>query len=163
MATQRMPILGFNTTPDTSGEVYPNLYSTIDSGAVIDPLVLVFAAATKNGVRGSFRVPEIYVDSAVLKIVCTANATAGTIVFDWSVLTRSGTEDMGAAATRTTETGNVTKGGTAFTREEVSITLTDTDYVAGDEALFELFMDGVTATIAAPVAVFGVYFQYADA
>lgn len=163
MGTQRLPILGTMTVPDASGNVFQQLYSEIDSGAVIDPLVIVFAPSTKNGLKGSFRVPESYVDSAAIKIVCTANATSGTIVFDWSVLPRSGAEDMGAAPVRTSETGNVTKGGTAFTREEVTITLTDGDYAKGDEVLFEIFMDGVTATIASPVAVFGVYFEYADA
>jgi hypothetical protein len=164
MATHRIPILGPGTVPDTSGEVFFQPYSVVDAGAVIDPLVLTFNdSGTKDGVRGSFRVPENYVGTAKLLVVWTANATSGTFVVDWSVLTRSGAEDMGAAATRTTETVTDTKTGTAFAREEASLTLTDADYAAGDEVLFEMFRDTVTDTMAAPAVVFGVYFEYADA
>jgi len=163
MATHRIPILGSMTVPDTSGEVFFQPYTVVDSGAVIDPLVLTFNdSGTKDGVRGSFRVPENYVGTAVLLVVWTANATSGTFIIDWSVLTRSGAEDMGAAATRTTETDTVTKSSTAFAREESNMPLTDADYAAGDEVLFELFRDTVNDTMAAPAAVFGVYFEYAD-
>ena len=163
MATHRIPILGFNTVPDASGDVFFQPYSVVDVGATIDPLVLTFNdSGAKDGVRGNFRVPENYVGTAKLLIVCTGNATGGTIVFDWSVLTRSGAEDMGDGTTRTTETGNVTKGGTVFLREEITITLTDGDYAAGDEVLFELFRDTITDTMAAATAVFGVYFEYSD-
>lgn len=164
MATHRIPILGHATVPDVSGEVFFEPYAIEDTGAVINPLVLVFQnSGTKDGVRGSFQVPQNYVGSPVLRIVWTANATSGTVVFDWSVLPRSGTEDMGAAAARTTETDSTTKGGTAFTRETNDITLTAGDYVAGDEVLFELFRDTITDTMAASALVFGVYFEYADA
>ncbi len=152
------------TTPDTSGEVFFQPYSIIDTAAVLDPMVLCFLnSGTVDGVRGVFQVPQNYVGSPVLRIVWTANATSGTCTFNWSILTRSGTEDMGAAATRTSETDSTTKGGTAFTRETNDITLTAADYVAGDEALFELFRDTVTDTMAATCMVFGVYFEYADA
>jgi len=164
MATHRIPILGgIGTIPDSSGEVFFEPYKVTDTAAVLDPLVLVFPdSGTKDGVRGSFRVPENYVGSAVLLVVWTANATANTFIIDWSVLTRSGTEDMGAAATRTTETDTVTKSGTAFAREESNMPLTDADYAAGDEVLFELFRDTPNDTMAAKALVFGVYFEYAD-
>ena len=149
---------------DNSGEVFWEPYTIHDAAAVIDPSILVFQnSGTKDGYRGSFQVPQNYVGSPVLRIVWTANATSGTVVFDWSVLTRSGTEDMGAAATRTTETDSTTKGGTAFTRQTNDITLTAGDYVAGDEVLYELFRDTITDTMAASCLVFGAYFEYADA
>lgn len=164
MATHRIPILGHATVPDASGDVFFQPYTVVDSGAVIDPLVLMFNdSGTKDGIRSSFRVPENYVGTAVLKVVWTANATSGTFIVDWTVLTRSGAEDMGAAATRSTETATDTKGGTAFTREELSLTLTDADYAAGDEVLFEMFRDTISDTMAAAAAVFGVYFEYQDA
>jgi len=157
--------LGHGTVPDSSGDVFFEPWSVKATGApAIDPLVLIFNdSGAKDGVRGSFRVPENYVGSAKLLIVWTSSATAGTCVFDWSVLPRSGAEDMGAAAARTTETVNVTKGGTADFREESSMALTDGDYAAGDEVLFELFRDTITDTMAAAAVVFGVYFEYADA
>ena len=138
-------------------------YDVTDTAAVWKGLVLVFNnSGTKDGVRGKFQVPQGYVGSARLIIVWTANATFGTCIFDWSVLPRSGVEDMGAAFTRTSETVSVTKGGTAFTREESIITLTNADYVAGDEVLFELFRDTISDTMAAKTLVFDVYFEYSD-
>ena len=138
MATHRISIVSPFGRPATNpGGVFWQPYSIIDSGAVLIPDVLCFKdSGTKDGYADSFHVPQNYVGSAVLRIVWTANATAGTCVFDWSVLPRSGAEDMGAAAARTTETDSTTKGGTAFTRETNDITLTDADYAAGDEVLF---------------------------
>ena len=156
--------MGHGTVPDTSGEVFFEPYTIKDTAAVIDPLVLIFNnSGTKDGLRGSFRVPENYVGTAKLLVVWTANATSGTFIIDWSVLTRSGAEDMGAAATRTTETVTDTKTGTAFVREEASLTLTDADYAAGDEVLFEIFRDTINDTMAAAAIVFGIYFEYEDA
>ena len=166
MATHRVNILaGATVIPDSSGEVFPQPYVIVDTGAVVSPIVMVFNdTSTKDGLRGAFRVPENYVGSANLSIVFTANATSGNVIFDWSVLPRSGVEDMGAAAARTSET--VTKAGptTAFLRTEADMSLTDADYAAGDEVLFELFRDGTASdTMAAAVLMFGAYFEYADA
>jgi len=164
MPTHRVSILGPGTIPDTSGQVFFQPYKAVDTAAVLDPLVLTFNnSGTKDGVRGSFRVPENYVGTAKLLTVWTANATSGTFIIDWSVLTRSGAEDMGAAATRTTETVTDTKTGTAFVREEASLTLTDADYAAGDEVLFEMFRDTISDDMAAAALVFSVHFEYADA
>ncbi len=165
MATHRINILaGISVLPDSSGGVFPQPYDIVDTAAVISPMVLTFNdSSAVEGVRGSFRIPENYVGTANLSLVFTADATSGNVTFDWSVLTRSGTEDMGAAATRTSET--VTKDGptTAFQRIEADLSLTDGDYVAGDESLFELFRDSVTDTMAAPMVLFSAHFEYSDA
>jgi hypothetical protein len=164
MATHRIPILGFGTVPDASGEVFFEPYSVKDTGTVLDPLVLIFNdSGTVDGVRGSFTVPENYVGSPVLKIYWTANATSGTTQWDWSILVSGSTDDMGAAAARTSETASDTKTGTAFALEIVSITLTAGDYTAGEIATFELFRDTVTDSMAAAAIVFAVNFEYADA
>ena len=164
MATHRIPIFGFGALPDASGNVFFEPYKITDTAAILDPLVLVFAdLGTLNGIRGSFRVPENYVGSADLEMVWTANATSGTLRLEWTILTRSGVEDMGAAATRTTEGQTDTKGGTVFLREQMTIALTDADYVAGDEALFELLRDVATDTMAAKALVFSANFKYTDA
>jgi len=164
MATRRKSIFGIGTIPDDSGNVFFERYDVTDTAAAWKGLVLAFKdSGTKAGVRGSFEVPQDYVGSAKIVIVWTANETSGTCVFDWSVLPRSGVEDMGAAFARTTETDSTTKGGTAFTRETNDITLTDADYAKGDEVLYELFRDSITDTMAAKCLVFNAYFEYADA
>ncbi len=166
MATQRISILGTMTLLDSSSNVFFEPYGVEDTAAVVVPQVLVFnTGSTKDGIRGVFQVPQNYTDTANLVIVWTANATEGDVVWDWSVLTRSGNEDMGAAATRTSESVTDSKTSTLFGREEATMSLTDGDYVAGDEVLFELFRDQVDSndTLATKALVFGVYFEYADA
>jgi len=164
MATHRISIFGVGSIPDTSGEVFSERYDVTDTAAVWKGLILAFKdSGTKDGISGSFPVPQNYVGSPKLVVVWTANATSGTVVFDWSVLPRSAGDDMGAGWDRETETDSTTKGGTAFTQEVNEITLTAGDYVAGDEVLFELFRDTITDTMAAKCLVFNAYFEYADA
>ena len=164
MAEHRIAIRNGMTPNENTAEVFFEPYSVEDTATVLDPQVLAYNnSGTKDGAYGSFRVPENYVGTASLSIVWTANATIGTVAWDWEVLTRSGAEVMGAAATSNDETTVPTKGGTVFTREEATITLDDADYAAGDEVLFQLFRDSVTDTMAAKAVVFGVYFVYADA
>jgi len=162
MATRSIPILG-NAIPDSSGKVYWQPYSISDSGAVIDPQILVFTnSGTKDGARLSFFVPDNYVGSPVLIPKWTADATTGTLTWDWSLLSLEDGEDVGGAATRTTETGTETKSGTAFLLQSHSITLTAGDYEAGDLVNAEIFRDSVTDTMAAAALLFGLKFQYSD-
>ncbi len=167
MATLRIPILGVNTIPDESGDVFLEPWSIKATGApAIDPLVLIFnESGAKDGIRGNFQVPQNYVGTAKFIIIWTANATTGVLNMDLSYLTRSAGEDFGAAATDTTDNATDTKTGTVDVYEELSFTVTSADFAAGDEVLFELFRDSLDAadTMAAPAVVFGVYFEYSDA
>lgn len=166
MATQQISILGPGTLPDDSGDVFLEPYSVKDSGAAIAPMVLVFNdSGAKDGLRGSFVVPQDYVGSASLKTLWTANATSGAVVWDLSYLTRAAGEDMGAAATDTTDTVTDTKSATAFDLEIAEISVTSADFTAGDVVTFELFRDGANAsdTMAAAAIVFDVVFEYDDA
>lgn len=158
-------ILAGNILPDASGEVYQTAYANEDTGAVINPLVLAFDDPTgRRGIHGLFKVPGDYGSAPVLRIVWTANATSGDVVWDWTVLPRSGTEDMGAAAARDTETATATKSSTAFARQETTITLTAGDYAADDDVLFVLSRDGAGGdTMAAKAVVFAAYFDYTPA
>jgi len=165
MATFQIPILGHGTIPDTSGNVFFQPYTAVDTAAVIDPLVLTFTnVASKIGVRGIFTVPQNYVGSPSFEIVWTANdATTNNAVYDLSYLTRSGTEDMGAAATSTTDTVTDAHTGTAFQRNQASIAVTAGDFALGDQVLFELFRDGAADSLAADYLVFEVLFEYDNA
>ncbi len=167
MADQHVNLWGrASGNPDASGDVFAKPYDIVDTGAVISPMVLIFKdGGAKVGFRGSFRMPEDYVGTPNLNIVFTANATTGNVVWDWSVLPRSGTEDMGAAAARTSETDTQAGPTTAFNRAEADMPLTAGDYAAGDMVLFELFRDALSGsdTLTAEVAVFSIDFEYADA
>jgi len=165
MATHELAILGANSKPDTSGEVFFEPYSIKDTGAVIDPLVLIFNnSGTKDGISGVFQVPQNYVGTAKLNIYWNANATTGNCIFDLSYLTRSSGEDMGAAATDTTDTVTTGTNGTAFNLNKSTMTLTAGDFAAGDIVPFELFRDTANAsdTLAAAAIVFAITFEYAD-
>lgn len=166
MATHRIPILGANTVPDSSGDVFFEPYTVKDTGpAAWDGLVLIFnESGAKDGIRSNFRVPENYVGSAKFLVVWTANATTGNLNMDLSYLNRSGAEDMGAAYESTDDNATSTKSGTAFQRTELTITPTAGDFVAGDECLYELFRDSldVADTLGSPAIIFGIYFEYSD-
>lgn len=165
MATHQIPILGANTIPDDSGEVFFQPYSIVDTAAVLDALVLTFNdSGTKDGVRGVFTVPQNYAGSASIKIVwCADDGTTNSVTFDLSYLTRSGAEDMGAAATATSDTVTDNQTSTPFLRQEAEISVTSGNFVAGDQVIFELFRDSPNDTMAAAVLVFQVLFEYDDA
>jgi len=164
VATFQIPILGATTVPDGSGNVFFQPYTAVDSGAVIDPLVLTFADdASKMGVRSIFTVPQNYIGSASFRIIWTANSSvSNSVVWDLSYLTRSGTEDMGAAATSTSDTVTDAHTGTAFERNDAEITVTDGDFAAGDQVLYELFRDGANGSddLADDALVFQILFEY---
>ncbi len=168
MATHRINILGFNSVPDSSGDVFFEPYTIKDTAAIIGPLVLIFNdSGNKDGIRGSFLVPENYVSGSTTKfrIYWTANSTDSTngVVWDLSYLTRAAGEDMGAAATDTTDTVTDTHTGTAFQLNIADIDVTEADFASGDVVPFELFRDSPNDSFAAAVIVFAVAFEYADA
>ena len=166
MATHELPILGAGTIPDTSGEVFMEPYSVKDTGTILDPLVTIFNdSSTKIGLKSVFQVPQNYVGTAKLNIYWNANATTGDCIWDLSYLTRSAGEDMGAAATDTTDTVTTGTNATAFNLNKSAMTLTSGDFSAGDIVSFELFRDGANAsdTLAAAAILFYASFEYADA
>jgi len=165
MAIHELPILITGSIPDTSSDVFSEPYSIKDTSAVIDPLVYIFNdSGTKIGLRGLFQVPQNFVGTAKINVYWNANATTGATVFDLSYLTRTTGEDMGAAATSTTDTVTTTTNATAFNLNKSTMTLTSSNFAAGDLVPFELFRDGVNAsdTLAAPVIMFFATFEYAD-
>ena len=163
MATLDLDITG-GLKPDSSGEVFWQPYKIIDTGAVIDPLVLCFNnSGTKDGAAAAFKVPQNYVGTAKIIVEWNANATTGNGTLDLSYLARSDGEDMGAAATDTTDTVTTTTDGTAFNLNTSSMTLTSGDFAAGDIVAFEIFRDTITDTMAATMMVWKIVFQYSDA
>jgi len=165
MTTRTTPLLGSNPVPDNSGDVTIKLYSELDSGAVINPFVIVFNdSGNKDGIAGLLKVPGDYVGTAKVNIYWIADATTGDAVFDLSYLTRAVGEDMGAAATSTSDTVTTTTDGTAFNLNKSTMTLTSGDFAAGDIAPVKLFRNSGDASddLAAPAGVFYVEFEYSD-
>lgn len=168
MATHRIPILGWGSVPDTSGDVFFEPYTTKATNDVWGRLVAIFNdTAARDGLRGGFTVPKNYVGSANLIIVWTATATSGDVEwdFDYRAVGGNDSESLDQAGTQESVNSNDTAPSAVNERMEISIALTDGNFAADDEVTFELFRDGTDAgdTMAAAAIVFQVLFEYADA
>lgn len=167
MVTHRIPILGWGTIPDTSGNVFFEPYNIKATNDVWDRLVCIFNdTATRIGLAGGFTVPKNYVGSAKLIIVWTAIATSGDVEWDCDYRAVGGddTESLDGTVQESVNL-NDTAPSAINRRLECSITLTAGNFAADDEVEFELFRDGTDAgdTMAAAAIVFSIMFEYADA
>ena len=167
MALHRLPILGWNTTPDNSGNVFNEPYTVKATNDVWGYRVYVFNdTSTRDGLRGAFNVPKGYVDSAALIVAWTTTETTGDVEWDCDYRAVGGndTESLDQAGTQESVNGNDTAPGAINRRMELSIPLTDGNFAEDDTVQFELFRDGTDGgdTIAAAVTLHGLYFEYAD-
>lgn len=167
MATHRLPILGWPTTPDNSGSVFLEPYTIKATNDVWGRLVAVFNdTATRIGLRGGFTVPKNYIGNAKLIVVWTTTATSGDVEwdFDYRAVGGDDSESLDQAGTQESVNLNDTAPSAANERMETSITLTSGNFAVDDEVEFEVFRDGTDGgdTIAAAVMVFNLLFEYTD-
>lgn len=168
MATHRLSILGWQTRPDDTGDVFFEPYSIKATNDQWQHLVLVMNdTATRNGIYGVFDVPQNYVGTANLIVVWTSTATSGDIEadFDYRAVGGNDTESLDQAGTQESVNSNDTAPSAAHERMELSIALTDGNFSAGDTVEFFFPRDGTDAgdTMAAAALIFGLFFEYADA
>jgi len=168
MATHRIPILGWPTVPDGSGEVFFEPYSNKATNDVWDRLICVFNdTATRIGLRGGFTIPKNYVGSPKIIVVWTATATTGDVEwdFDYRAVGGNDTESLDQTGTQESVNINDTAPSAAHERMEASLTLTAGNLSIDDEIEFEIFRDGVDAgdTMTAAAIVFSILFEYTDA
>lgn len=168
MATHRIPILGFGTVPDTSGDVFFEPYSVKATNDVWKRLVCIFNdTSTRIGLSGGFDVPENYVGSAAIELRWTSTATTGDVEwdFDYRAVGGNDTESLDQATAQESVNQNDTAPSAAHERMVVELSLTDANLAAGDEVEFELFRDGTDAgnTMAAAAILFRASFKYSDA
>lgn len=166
MTTHRIPILGWGTVPDTSGNVFFEPYNIKATNDVWDRLVLIFNdTATRLGCAGGFTVPKNYVGNPQIIVVWTSTATTGNAVFDFDYRAVGGNDAESLDQVGTQESVTVTDAapGAAHRRLEAAMALTAANLAVDDEVEFEVFRDGTAAdTIAAAVIVFAVLFEYTD-
>lgn len=168
MATHRVPMLGWPTIPDASGNVFFEPYGIKATNDVWQRLVAVFNdTATRLGLRGGFTVPKNYVGGAKVIVVWTSTATAGNCVWDIDYRTVAGNDTTSLDQAGTEESASVTDAapGAAHRRLEAEIALTAANFAADDEVEFELFRDGADGadTMAAAAILFQLLFEYQDA
>jgi hypothetical protein len=168
MATHRLPILGWQTRPGNTGNVFLESYTIKATNDVWGHNVFVFNdTATRDQLRGVFHVPKNYVGTANLVIVWTTTATSGDVEwdFDYRAVGGDNAESLDQTGNQQSVNSNDTAPGAANRRMEITIALTDGNFAADDTVEFTLFRDGTDAgdTIAAAVMLFGLFFEYNDA
>ena len=167
MATHRLPILGWATVPDSSGNVFFEPQSVKGTNDPFAQLVAIFNdTATRIGLGGRFTVPKNYVGTPKLAVVWTATATSGDVEWDLDYRAVGGDdlESLDQAGSQESVNLNDTAPSAAWERMECLITLS-ANFAVDDEVEFTLFRDGTDAgdTMAAAAILFNLLFEYADA
>lgn len=167
MATHRIPILGWSTIPDDSGDVFLEPYSVKAANDVWGYLVVIFNdTSIRIGLRIRFDVPKNYVGNANLIIVWTSTAITGDVEWDYDNRAVGGddAESLDQSGNQESVNANDTAPSAAHERMETSISLTDGNYAADDTVQGELFRDGTDGgdTMSAAAILHGLFFEYDD-
>jgi hypothetical protein len=172
MATHRIPILGWATRPDDTGECIVEPYDILATNDVWDRMIGRFGSSNaaqptvRHGFHGGFVVPKNYVGTAVVVIVWTTTLITGAVVWDYEYRAVGGDdlESLDQAGTQESVTVTDTAPSAAHERMEVTIALTSGNFAVDDEVTFYLARDGVDAadTLAGSALLFSALFQYAD-
>lgn len=168
MATHRIPIIGWNTLPDNSGNVFFEPYPVKATNDRWDHGHFIFNdTSTRLELYGLFHVPKNYVGTAKIIIVWTTTAITGNVVWDFDYRAVGGDDAESLDQTGQQEALTVTDAAPGATdrRMEVSIALTSANLAADDTVEFLLARDGADAadTMAAAAQLVGLLFEYADA
>lgn len=171
MATHTIPILGFQTNPDTTGRAWFETYTVKATNDIFKHLVLVLdnpGASQNHGVYGAFIVPNNFIGSPVVRIHWTSTATSGTCLFafDYRAIGGDDAESLDQATFQ--EQIDISDVAPTATDRLLSVTgaLTAGNFAIGDLVEFFFYRDGTTGaptdTLAAAVTVHGLYFEYSD-
>lgn len=173
MATWRIPILGFNTYQDSSGESWFEPYSILATNDVWGYGIWRFGSnnaaqpTVRHGIYGRFMVPKNYITSAVIVLDWTATLTSGNVVWDFDYRSVSGDDTTSLDQAGTEESVSVTDAAPAAAHRRLtpSLSLTSGNLSADETVQFYLVRDGADAndTMAGSAIIHGVYFQYSDA
>ena len=168
MALQRIPILGWATVPDGSGDVFLEPYDVKATNDVWKRLVWIFNdTSTRIGLRGGFEVPEAYVGAPKIIIRWTSTATAGDVAWDFDYRAVGGDDVESLDHASVQESVNVADSAASAAHERLvaELPLTAGNLAKGDSVSFELFRDGsdIGDTMAAAALVFDVLFEFSDA
>ena len=173
MATHRIPILGFATRPDDTGECF---FEPADVNFGTNDLAREFVLAlgsalaaqptVKHGVYGAFRVPKNYVGSAVIVIEWSATLTSGNVVFDFDYNAVGGddTESLDPAAWQESVTTTDAAPATARRKLSRTVSLTSGKLAVDDIVSFFFGRDGADGsdTMAGRAYVRELTFEFAD-
>lgn len=152
--TKQVPILV--EAPDSSGNGFAQLVST----ANIRQLVPAFTQAVVGDWWGVVRIPQDYSSSGAVILSVAANATSGVAVIGLASKPIANSAVYDAALTAESDQ-NITMPGTAYTRTDVTFTLTPT-LAAGSDLLIRMRLNGTSGsnTLAATLLMFNAVLQY---
>lgn len=165
MSTFRLPILGWATLPDSSGNVFFQPAAIFQANDLATQMIAVFAdTATKIGLGGRFTIPKNYANNAKAIFVWTANANSGNVqwVFDYRPV--GGSNSLDPSSFIENPTGNNAAPGTGWNRVETSLSLNSTNFGVDNEVIFVASRDGANAgdNMAANAFLFQLLFEYTD-
>jgi len=168
MATHRIDIMGWSTSPGNNGNVFFEPYFIKATNDAWGYLIAVFNdTSTRDFFNGRFSVPQNYVGTANLIVVWTTTATTGDVEwdFDYRAVGGNDTESLDQSGTQESVNANDTAPSATDERMEISISLTDANFATGDTVQYKMFRDGTDGGdgISAAVQIHGLYFEYADA
>ena len=173
MATHRIPILNWSSKPDTSGKVWFENLGLLGGGTgAWDRFILRIdetgandtQLSTRVGIHGGFTVPKNYNSGAVLVIEWSGSVTSGNKVFDFDYRAVAVDQSLNQSGQDESITVTDAMPGTAWFRQEATISLTSGNFAVDDEVEFKFFEDGADAadTAAAAAAIFNLLFEYTD-
>jgi hypothetical protein len=173
VATHHIPILGFATRPDDTGESWfepEDLnFGTNDLArqfVLTHGSALAAAPTVKHGVYGGFRVPKNYNSGAKLVIEWSATLTSGDVVFDFDYNAVGGNDAESLDPSAWQESVTVTDTAPAVARRKLiaTVNLTAVNFTVDDEVQFFFGRDGVDGadTMAGRAYVFNLVFEYTD-
>lgn len=167
MAIQYPSILGGNSKPDNSGNVWQEPYSIKATNDFWDNLVWNFlnSGSAKIVLYGTFVVPSNYASTAKIVIYWTSQTTSGNVVWDFAYRdVASGASLDQATAQETVGSGAVAAPGSVNLEMQTTLTLTGANFVAGDLIEFRLSRDKSSGsdTLAGAVQLLDALFSYSD-
>ncbi len=165
MATHRIPILGFNTLPDTSGNVYFDAYPNLATNDIWDHGHWVFANPSADiSLYGVFNVPKNYSSNAKIVVVWTSTVTSGNFGIEFAYRAVGGDDSESLDQNTAQETVNDTDvaPGATDRRMEKSLSLTSANLAADDTVEFRLTRDDSADTLAGAVQLVQLLFEYTD-
>jgi hypothetical protein len=170
MATHRIPILGWATNPDVSGDVFFEPATIKGTNDFFKGIVLVFNdSGADDELFGRFNVPKNYVGTANLVIVWTTTAITGDVEWGFAYRAVGGNDSESLDQTTAQESllsgNNDTAPSATDERMEFSISLTDANFAVDDTVQFIFSREGADGGdgISAAIRVVDLFFEYADA
>ncbi len=168
MATRDMSILGASTSPDNSGDVFPEPLEqalTLGTATFGNTLGFTMLAPTGSdiGLYGKFTVPQDYVGTPVMAIKGVVAEGANILGFGCQQVAIADDESVDQAY----EAEDIASETVTHTAEDVyeqTITLTPgAAYQPGDEVFFFLYRDDSVDTQTGEFHLTGLFFRYSDA